>query len=488
MIPKIDCLSEISNTYSNPETVCNSVNTILRRLNITKALASGKGYQKSGRSVTLLLMLIVMKLLKGNNSIHSMWINNFYNFIESGKNGFYRFLLRPDTNWRRVLAYLSVRYRQAVEENGLSKPKTDACFIIDDTILEKTGLTIEGVSKVFDHNINKCVLGYKMLVLGYNDGISTQACDFSLHRENSRNNYGLSKRERLKQREVSVDTSHPDSERKNELDMNKLNSTLLMLKRALHHDFKAKYLLADSWFSSPEFIKNIRKVSKNSVDYLGIGRKESVRYKVNGVGWTPRQIIERYSRQKARRNAKYRCEYFIMRCSVHDLPVKLFFIRSINGKEWSFIITTDMNIGFEKAYELYQVRWTIEVLFKECKQYFKLGKCQAEYFNEQIADCTIVLITHSLVSLENRFSNYETLGGLFVEIGDQLTLMTLWQRIITLIVKMMKAISTLINEPIFELMRRLIVMNHGELKILFSIIKSEMISETNNINKEAVIS
>jgi len=487
MIPKIDSLSEISNLYSNPDAVCNTVSTIFRRLNITNALASGKGFQKSGKSVSILFILIIMRLLKGNHSVHSFWKNNFFHFIESGKNSCYRFLNRPQTDWRRVLAYASLKYRSTVEECSLSKPKTEACFIIDDTVLEKTGFSMEGISRVYDHNKNACVLGYKMLVLGYNDGTTTQACDFSLHRENSKNNYGLTRRERLKKREDSHNTKHPDFERIKELDMTKLDSALLMLKRAIRNKFKAKYLLADSWFSSAEFIKNIKKVSKNSVDYLGIGRKDAVRYKVNGVGWTPKQIIERYSRMRTKRNCKYSCEYFIIKCTIHDCQVKLFFIRNINGKDWNFIITTDMNISFEKAYELYQVRWTIEVLFKECKQYFNLGKCQAEHFNEQIADCTIVLITHTLISLENRFANYETLGGLFVDIEDQLTIMTLWQRILALIIKVIKAISQLTGESIFELVRRLIVMNHGELKSLFNIIKSEFIFETKITKKSIAI-
>lgn len=478
MIPKIDFLSEISNSYSNPEVICSSVSTILRRLSLTKALEVGKGFQRNGRSVSLLYILIIMRLLKGSNSVHSMWKKDFFNFIDSGKNGFYRFLMRPQTDWRRVLSYVSIKYRQTVDQNSIAKPKTEACFILDDTLLEKTGLKIEGISKVFDHISNLCLLGFKMLVLGYNDGISTQACDFSLHRENKKNSWGLNKRELKKHRQGIHDGKNPDYKRLEELDITKLESALLMLKRAIRNNFKANYLLADSWFSTIEFMREIRRISKKSINYLGVGRKDNARYRINGVGRTPRQVIERYSRLSKRKNKKYNCEFFYAKCVIHDCPVKLIFIRNINGKEWSFLITTDMNINFEKAYELYQVRWTIEVLFKECKQYFKLGKCQAEHFNEQIADCTIALITHTLVSLENRFSNYETIGGLFVDIGDQLTLMTLWQRIMNLIVKIMKAISVLISEPIFELMRRLIINNHGELKNLFNLIKVELRSES----------
>ena len=487
MIPKIDFLSDISNLYSNPDTVCSLINRILRSLDITRALSSGNGYQKNKKSVSLLYILIVMRLLKGNHSGHSLRKNNFYNFIDCGKNGLYRFMNRPFTNWRRVLTYVSVKYRLVVEEKSNTKPKTEACFIVDDTLLEKTGFKMEGISRVFDHNRNACVLGYKMLVLAYNDGIATQACDFSLHRENPQNNWGLSKRELKKQRGGTHEINDPDYERLKELDITKFESTLSMLKRAISNNFKAKYLLADSWFSCAEFIKNVRAISKEKVHYLGIGKKDLSRFKINGVGWNPKQIINKYSRKYTIKNKKYNCEYFYIKCEIHEMDVKLIFIRNINGQDWNFIITTDMDMKFEKAYELYQVRWTIEVLFKECKQYFKLGKCQSEHFNEQIADCTIALITHTLVSLENRFSNYETLGGLYTDIADQLSIMTLWERIIELVIKIMKAISAFISETIYELMRRLIVNNHGELQRLFKHLNLELKRESKNERKTLAI-
>ncbi|EJW97471.1 hypothetical protein EVA_14423, partial [gut metagenome] len=33
-----------------------------------------------------------------------------------------------------------------------------------------------------------------------------------------------------------------------------------------------------------------------------------------------------------------------------------------------------MEMGFVRAFELYQMRWNIEVLNKECKRYLALGK------------------------------------------------------------------------------------------------------------------
>jgi hypothetical protein len=56
-------------------------------------------------------------------------------------------------------------------------------MVFDDTLLEKTGKCIEKVSRMFDH-VTKCyVLGFKLLLMGYWDGVSFIPVDFSLHRE-----------------------------------------------------------------------------------------------------------------------------------------------------------------------------------------------------------------------------------------------------------------------------------------------------------------
>lgn len=46
-------------------------------------------------------------------------------------------------------------------------------------------------------------------------------------------------------------------------------------------------------------------------------------------------------------------------------------------------------MSFVRAFEVYQIRWNIEVLNKECKQYLGLGTCAGRDFDEQIADCTL---------------------------------------------------------------------------------------------------
>ena len=76
----------------------------------------------------------------------------------------------------------------------------DTCAIIDDTTFQKSGIQIEGVSKVFDHVTHNFIYGMKCLTLALSDGKSCYPIDFSLHREKGKKkDYGLTLKQRKEQ-------------------------------------------------------------------------------------------------------------------------------------------------------------------------------------------------------------------------------------------------------------------------------------------------
>ena len=95
---------------------------------------------------------------------------------------------------------------------------------------------------------------------------------------------------------------------------------------------------------------------------------------------------------------------------------------------WKVLLTTDTSMNFVRAFELYERRWGIEVIFKECRGYLGLGKCQSRNYNAQIADTTLCSMMYQMLSLAKRFSEYETLGALFRSERDRLQVLTLWSR------------------------------------------------------------
>ena len=83
---------------------------------------------------------------------------------------------------------------------------------------------------------------------------------------------------------------------------------------------------------------------------------------------------------------------------------------------------------FVRAFELYERRWGMEVIFKECRGYLELGKCQSRSYNAQIADTTLCFMMYQMLSLAKRFSEYETMWTLFRTERDRLQVLTLWNR------------------------------------------------------------
>ena len=91
----------------------------------------------------------------------------------------------------------------AAKFKKLTEPKGESgnaikCMVFDDTVIAKTGRCIEKISRVWDHVSNSYLLAYKMLLMGYWDGVSFVPLDFSFHREKGKNKekpFGLKKNE-----------------------------------------------------------------------------------------------------------------------------------------------------------------------------------------------------------------------------------------------------------------------------------------------------
>ena len=88
-------------------------------------------------------------------------------------------MIRPQMDWRRLMNHFTLRYMCLLRKYGEAPlSDTTTCFIIDDTVLEKSGVRMEGISRVFNHVKGRCVLGYKLLLCVFFDGKTTIPFDF----------------------------------------------------------------------------------------------------------------------------------------------------------------------------------------------------------------------------------------------------------------------------------------------------------------------
>jgi hypothetical protein len=84
-----------------------------------------------------------------------------------------------------------------------------------------------------------------------------------------------------------------------------------------------------------------------------------------------------------------------------------------------------------------------------------LGGCQCRDFDDQIADCTLTFIAHAVLTLHKRFSDYETLGEVFRQVQQDMLALTLWERILPVIAKIIEALSGIIERSPYRYLKYL---------------------------------
>lgn len=247
-----------------------------------------KGYSFE-RVMTLLLSMPFI----GAVTVNSM-LNGFVrHHIEAGKDTFYRLKNDSQICWRLLLWLFASKFKNLANGNLKQVGKRLKCMVFDDTLLEKTGERIEKVSRVFDHVTRRYVLGFKLLLMGYWDGVSFIPVDFSLHRElgtNKEKPFVLKKKELKMQAQKKRDKGTPAYERVNEADESKITNAIKMFKRAISLGFVIDYVLIDSWFTCEALIDAVLGVKKCAVHLIGMYKIVKTKFFFQGKKLTYSQI------------------------------------------------------------------------------------------------------------------------------------------------------------------------------------------------------
>ncbi|WP_415942424.1 transposase [Mitsuokella multacida] len=105
------------------------------------------------------------------------------------------------------------------------------------------------------------------------------------------------------------------------------------------------------------------------------------------------------------------------------LPVRLVYVRNKNKRsDYLVLISTDLTLSEEEIIQTYGKRWNIEVFFKMCKSYLKLGKeTRSISYDALTAHTAIVFARYMMLALEQRRNMDErSLGELFYLTIDEL--------------------------------------------------------------------
>ncbi|WP_290539943.1 transposase [Alistipes sp.] len=377
------------------------------------------------------------------------------------KDMLYSFMSQDNIDWRNIIYRITVKLISNVTcRQDYRKSTLPSVLIADDTDLPKSGLHIESIGKIFSHVHQSCILGYKMLALCWSDGRSQFILDASLHGETGKvegKEQGLTAKQREARYQRKRDEDSCSAKRKNEYFMGKGEKLIEMVKRCIRARIPFDYLLVDSWFTCKGLIKFVCH-SHRRFHLPGMAKLGNTKYKTKTYGEiSAKALIAKIVKSKSiRYSRRYHCHHASFDATLDGYSVRLFFCRRSKKEGWKVLLTTDMQLDFLRAYEIYAMRWSIEVFFSDSKRVLGLASCSARDFSSQISHVSLVMIRYNLLAMIKRSLDYETIGGLFRDVYAGVKEITVIEKIWNIILEVVVVIAEVLEADSEHILRQVL--------------------------------
>ena len=419
----------ITQDNQNDKQISKSIRRFFTRFHVSSALKAANAYKKKGTSAMEIFQYLFL-LIFSNRSMYMNLISG-RNTPSFSKDTVYRFMKMLQINWLRFTTILSARIIKDAIVPLDSKERANV-LIIDDSMFERSrSKKVELLTKVYDHAKHAYKFGFRMLTLGWSDGSTFLPVNsILLSSENKKNRIN----------EASTVDKRTVGYKRRLLSMQKGTLAMLeLLKAAKTAEIPAKYVLFDSWFSSPSTLHSVKEIG---YDVIGMVKKTpKMFFRYNGEDMS---LISIYNKNKKRRGRSR----YLLSVTVEVLkddktiPAKVVYVRNRNKRnEYLCLISTDVNLDEEEIIRIYGKRWDIEVFFKVCKSYLNLSKeCRSISYDAMTAHTAVVFTRYMMLSLESRESNDErSLGELFLYFSDEMSDIT-WIQAFQMLLQMFRTL------------------------------------------------
>lgn len=424
------------------------IGSLLKRSNINK---------EKGISPVAVFRLLFTLVFTGKN---------LFRTLEAGggggmaKNTVYRFLNSLHTNWRRFLMLLSCRViRDEFEQ--LTDIDNMKVLIADDTLYRRNrSKHVELLSRVFDHTDHRYYRGFRMLTLGWSDGISFLPVSCALLASSKEKN-------RLVPLRMDLDRRTNGAKRRREGIRKATDVLVEMVTEATTSGIQASHILFDSWFAYPAIMRNLLAKGMHTLCMLKV--TEKIFYRYQGEDLHLAAIYRRIRKQRGR--AKILASVMV-EIGKNDqgipVPAKIVFVRDRSTKKWLALLSTDTALGNEEIIMTYKRRWDIEVFFKIAKSFLNLAKeCQGRSYDALVAHATVVCCRYIMLALAKRkHQDPRTLGTLFHACCEELKQATFAEALAHVLTSLEQAMGAA-SEMTMELFRSLIERFLGELPPIY---------------------
>ena len=419
----------ITQANQNDKQISKSIKRFFSRFHISSVLKASNAYKKKGIPVVEVFQYLFL-LIFSNRSMYMSLITG-KNSPGFAKDTVYRFMKSIQINWIHFTTLLASRIIKDAIVPLDSEDRANV-LIIDDSMFERNrSKKVELLAKAYDHANHRYRFGFRMLTLGWSDGSSFLPVNsILLSSENKKNRVNEA---------VKVDKRTAGYKRRLLSIQKGTQAMLELLKTAKKAAVPAKYVLFDSWFSSPSTLHAVKTIGYDVIGMVKKTPKMFFRYKGEDMS-----LITIYNRNKKRRG-RSRYLLSVLVDVVKDgkvIPAKVVYVRNRNKrKEYLCLISTDTTLDENEIIRIYGKRWDIEVFFKVCKSYLNLSReCNSLSYDAMTAHTAVVFTRYMMLSLESREGNdNRSLGELFLYFSDEMSDIT-WIQAFRMLLQMFRTI------------------------------------------------
>jgi hypothetical protein len=327
-----------------------------------------------------------------------------------------RFMNAKTFNWRKFLILLS---ESIIVKRLLSLVESDSerVLIIDDSTYSRNrSKKVELLAKVYDHSTGTFMRGFRMLTLGWSDGISFIPLAHTLLSSEK-------KQARLMEANDQLDKRTVGYKRRVEAQQKATKALFDLLDSINPRTLQAKTVLFDSWFAYPKTIKQV--VTDYPLQVICMLKPTRTTYGYNGQKYNLKDLYRVLKKKRGR--AKIKASVVVslgLNDNNEDIQAKIIFVRDNRRgkKNWLALLSTDVDLPDEEIIRLYGKRWQIETFFKYSKSYLKLSnEFSARDYDNMVAHTAVVFTRYMMFALISREEkDPRTIGELFYLCCDEM--------------------------------------------------------------------
>lgn len=308
------------------------------------------------------------------------------NFTVSGINSMF-----PDANDQSAMNRFLTEYSwdeekvnntrlEFLQSHNETSHKKHGVIVIDDTIIHKTGKSIEGVGWIFDHCENRSVLGQSVVTSHYIDNTVNYPIDYKF--------YFSKKSDYAKQEEFK----------------SKIQLAIELINNAIKNGFEGGFVM-DSWFICNEVVKEVDKHERFIIGRIKSDRLVHTRIGLISISEFAETLPKESWKEIEINNTKYKIFTKVMKFQSLEKKVRVVISHMQGVKDPVFFITNQLGWDVKKIIGTYSMRFKIDNFYKDAKQNFGLEACQLRSLKGIKRHWYMVFLAYSLVKLSSCKSN-----------------------------------------------------------------------------------